>query len=179
MSHHRSCCRGLATPVLTAYQRDVQVQRTQVPLSAAPKAKRDVAQPASGSSGTTGRKGVMARCGSLPPRVFRAGDLYDIFLLYYKCKDSLPALSPTPTVNCGLFGVPFLPEGPGGATGQRWCLKGGNKPLSPQVWGHFLVKAKPAKTVTGSKEMGRTPAPCGGAPVDGCLWMQPHIPGGS
>lgn len=31
----------------------------------------------------------MARCGSLPPGVFRAGGLYDIFLLYYKCKDSL------------------------------------------------------------------------------------------
>lgn len=76
---HGSCCRGRATPVLTAHRRDVQSRRIQAPLPTASKAGTDTVQLVSGSSGTTRRKGVMAKCGSSHPGGFRTGGLMRSF----------------------------------------------------------------------------------------------------
>lgn len=85
------------------------------------------------------------------------------FYVITNSKTASLTLSPTRTVGCGHFRGP-LPAQEGL---ERRCLEGRNKPLGPHIGGHFLVRAKPAKMVTGSEDMGQEPPSSPGATMVG------------
>lgn len=109
---HLGCHRILTTPVPTTHQSLVQSEGTQAPsLSDTPRARRDVAWPVPGSSGTGELQGHGCRL-VLASRDLQGRGLHEVFLHNYKCDDSFPAplSKPLPTGYGPSGGIQFLDQ---------------------------------------------------------------------